>query len=143
MLFAIFLVILLLDQVSKAWILNSLELHQSIPVINGVFHLTLVKNTGAAFGVLPYQRTLLVIVALIVIILLLYFIYRTNLANIWHKFALGLGLGGIVGNLIDRIRFGYVVDFLDFRVWPVFNLADSAIVVSAGLLILFFILKGE
>ncbi|MEC9487974.1 MAG: signal peptidase II [Halanaerobium sp.] len=143
MLLFFFLLVLLLDQVSKAWVLSKMALHQSIPIIDGVFHLTLVKNTGAAFGVLPFQRTLFIVVGIIMMIALLIFIYLKRPDRFWQQFALGIGLGGVVGNLVDRIRFGYVVDFLDFQVWPVFNIADSALVISVGLIIILFVLKGE
>lgn len=114
-------------------IVHNFALHESIPVIENIFHLTYVRNYGAAFGFLVNQRFFFISITLIIIFVLL-FIYKQMLKEgIMLQIAWGLGLGGAVGNLIDRVRLGYVIDFLDFRVWPVFNLADSAIVVAVSL----------
>lgn len=135
MIFIIPLFIVFLDQISKLFITKSLSYNQSVPVINGIFHLTLVHNRGAAFGILRNQLPLFVFSSLFAIILI-----YISLKNDAHKklslysLSLSLILAGALGNLIDRLHFGYVIDFLDFRVWPVFNLADSAITVGAVLL---------
>jgi signal peptidase II len=129
----IVLTVLSLDQLSKVIISRSLYFNQSVPVIKGFFHLTLVHNRGAAFGILKNQAALFIFTSLFAIILLI-----LSLKNNRHKklfsVALSLILAGALGNLIDRLFFGYVIDFLDFRVWPVFNIADSAITVGAVLL---------
>jgi len=107
---------------------------QTISVIPHFFSLTYVLNPGAAFGLLPYKTTFFVAMTLIVAVLVLLVAWRAS-AQLWLlRLGLGLILGGALGNLVDRLRFGLVVDFLDFKVWPVFNLADSAIVVGAFLL---------
>ena len=95
-------------------------------------HLTLVHNRGAAFGILKGQLYLFIFTTIIAIIL----IYRSlkNTSCNLYRVSLWLILAGAAGNLIDRVRFGYVVDFLDFRIWPVFNIADSAITIGAILL---------
>lgn len=135
MVFLIVISILFLDQLTKIIVSRSLLLHQSIPVIKKIFHLTLIHNRGAAFGILKNQATLFIFTSLSAIILIC-----ANLRDVKHKKAtiysvsLGLILAGAIGNLIDRLLLGYVVDFLDFRVWPVFNVADSAITVGAILL---------
>ena len=122
------------DQLSKFWIRSNLATGESLFEV-GFFRLIHVHNTGAAFGLFQGQSFLLTIIALVgVAALLLYalFFYRKFpfLGNRLGKLALGLVLGGTVGNLIDRIHLGYVTDFIDFDVWPAFNIADSAIVVG-------------
>lgn len=107
---------------------------QSISVVGDVLRLTFVMNRGAAFGVLQDQNALFVVVSGVVIAVIIgsyrYSPVRSPLLNL----ALGLQLGGAIGNLIDRLRLGYVVDFLDVAIWPVFNVADSAIVIGVCIL---------
>ena len=128
-------IILSLDQLSKFLITKNLILNQSIPVLKGIFHLTLIHNRGAAFGILKNQIPLFILISLFTIALILF-----NLKSYKHKkfsiynISLSLILAGALGNLIDRLFFGYVIDFLDFRIWPVFNIADSAITAGAILL---------
>lgn len=130
--FFIVLAVLLCDQFSKFVIINKLYLHQSIPLIKGIFHLTLVYNRGAAFGILKNQVPLFIFTSLVAIILI-YLNYRQNKKkkSFAYNMSLSLILAGALGNLIDRLFLGYVIDFLDFRIWPVFNIADSAITVGA------------
>lgn len=136
MIFSIVLLILFLDQISKSLAVKTVSLHQSIPVIKGFFYITLVHNRGAAFGILKNHAYLFIAISIFAIIL----ISLTLLSRQRHKItslytiSLGLILAGAAGNLIDRISLGYVIDFLDFRIWPVFNVADSAISVGAVLL---------
>jgi len=107
---------------------------QSVQVMGDFARLTYVSNRGAAFGILQDRTVFFVVVGLVVVGVILasyrYFPVTSSVLNL----ALGLQLGGAVGNLIDRLRFGYVVDFIDVAIWPVFNLADSAIVVGVGIL---------
>lgn len=123
------------DQLTKWWALQQLAAGASLPVIPGVFHLTLVHNRGVAFGLLAQAGWLVMLIALVVVAALLIAVVRRPLAphHASPVTAVGLGLiaGGAVGNLLDRVRLGAVVDFLDFRIWPVFNLADSCITVGA------------
>jgi len=128
------IVIVILDQLTKHLILTSMRPYESIPVIENVFHITFVRNPGAAFGILQNQITFFIVVTIIVIFLLVGVYWKLARKNIILTIGLSLQLGGAVGNLIDRIRFSYVVDFLDFRVWPVFNVADMAIVTGVILL---------
>lgn len=124
----------LLDQLSKAVIRNSMAEEQTISVIPHVFSFTYVLNPGAAFGLFARQTTFFIIMTLFVVMIVLLIAWRVS-AKLWLlRLSLGLILGGALGNLADRLRFGMVVDFLDFKVWPVFNLADSAIVIGAFLL---------
>ena len=126
--------VLVLDQLSKYLIRSNLTLGDSWPD-RGFFRLTHGTNSGSAFGLFPNQ-TLLLIVASLVAIGFLYYFYRTQaLPRPLLRLAIGLQLGGAVGNLIDRLRAGTVVDFLDVGPWPIFNLADSSIVVGMALLV--------
>ncbi|MDD2751681.1 MAG: signal peptidase II [Candidatus Omnitrophica bacterium] len=135
MIFPIVIAILFLDQTSKFLLSKFLNLNQPVPVIKGFFYLTLVHNRGAAFGILKGQVFLFILAALIAVVLIYLNLKNKKQENSFlFNFALGLILAGGLGNLIDRIFFGYVIDFLDFRIWPVFNLADSAITVGAILL---------
>jgi signal peptidase II len=140
---SVFLVVVL-DQLSKGIILHTLALHDSIPVLPGIFHLTLVHNTGIAFGFFKEHSGLLLYLISGSLVLLLLWGVRLRRAHWLACLGLALILGGAIGNWIDRMRFGAVIDFLDFRVWPVFNLADSAISIGVGLyLILVFFKKSE
>ena len=133
MIFIIVFIILSLDQLTKFLISKNLILNQSVPIINGVVHLTLVHNRGAAFGILKNQTFWFILSALIAIILIFYNL-RQNKDRKIFVFSSSLILAGAVGNLIDRVFFGYVIDFIDFRIWPVFNVADSAITIGAIML---------
>jgi len=145
----IFLITLLLvvglDQISKMYVSSVMSLYASYPVIDGFFNITYIRNPGAAFGFLanaaPVFRSLfLIVMSAAAIVMILWFLAKNKSAGRLLTFALALILGGAVGNLLDRIRFGSVVDFLDFYIaswhWPAFNVADSAISVGAVLLIL-------
>jgi len=132
-----------LDLWTKHLALTSLELFRPVPV-TAWFNLTLAHNTGAAFSLLAdgggWQRWLFIVVASGISLFLLAWLWRLPLVARALPVSLMLILGGAVGNLIDRIRFGYVVDFIDLHYagwhWPAFNLADSAIVIGVGLMLL-------
>lgn len=137
------LLMLVADQVSKGWIVARLEVGQSMDLASWlapVFRLTYVTNTGVVFGLLPGMGDLFVIVAAVVVgVLLLYYRYIPP-GQVLIRIALGLQLGGALGNLTDRLVRGSVVDFLDLNFWPlerwpVFNLADASIVAGVGLLV--------
>jgi len=143
--YLIALAIVLTDQATKAIVVRTMRLGQSIPIVPGYFDLTFVLNPGAAFSLLatlPEKIRNPFFIAISVAAAILIIVYRTRHLH-GHRLAsvsLGLILGGAVGNLIDRIRYGVVVDFLDAHVhqyhWPVFNVADSAISVGVTLLLL-------
>ena len=101
---------------------------RSVPVLGPYIRFTYVENRGAAFGLLQEQTSFFILVGLTVIGVILYSLRQMSRPSLILTLSLGLQLGGAIGNLIDRIRFGYVVDFMDLSVWPVFNVADSAIV---------------
>lgn len=131
--------VLFLDQLTKFLALQKLTYGTTLPIIKNIFHLTLVKNTGIAFGLFQGSIFILIAISFIAVIAILryWFFRRDNLDNL-IRIALFLILGGALGNLIDRLRFGYVIDFLDFGInnlrWPVFNIADSCITIGAVLL---------
>ncbi|MFZ5802971.1 MAG: signal peptidase II [Candidatus Omnitrophota bacterium] len=130
--FVAFLV--LLDQGTKFWALQALHPGESVPVISGVFHFSLVRNNGIAFGLFQDRPEILfLLITLSLIVLAVFSIRMCRVASSYSTAArvgLVLVLGGAIGNWIDRVRYNAVIDFLDFRVWPVFNLADSAITVG-------------
>ncbi len=142
LIFLIALIVIAADQFTKALVTGNLMVGESIPP-DGLVRITYVVNTGAAFGMLPQYSVYLALIAIVVIALVLF--YQRYLPNdiLLIKVALGLQLGGAVGNLIDRLRYGYVVDFIDTRVWPVFNLADSAISVGVVVLAFYLIFSKE
>lgn len=135
--------IIVLDQLTKILIQRNFALHESLEVIENVFHITFVPNYGAAFGILKDKTFFFILTSLIVIISFLFYLKYVPKEKKVLRYALVLQIGGAVGNLIDRIRLGYVIDFLDFRVWPVFNVADMAIVFGVGLLIYQLLLIPE
>lgn len=134
MFFFIITAVLLIDQGSKAVVQILMYLGESIPVLPPVFYLTYIMNPGAAFGILPNQKVLFITTGILLITGVLVGYRKLPPEKKLLRFSLGLVLGGALGNLLDRLRFGRVVDFLDFRVWPVFNLADTAIFIGVCLL---------
>ena len=136
--------IVLLDQVTKALIVRSLPLHGYVPLVDGLLSLSHVRNRGAAFGILsdwdlPYQTLLLSALSLGALLAIAFYFVRLPAAARLPRLALAFVLGGAVGNLLDRLRLGYVVDFVHVywrnHQWPDFNVADSAITVGAILLV--------
>jgi len=128
------LLVILADQLSKTWIRNNLDWGQSL-FDAGFFQIVHVHNTGAAFGIFKDYSMALTIVGFvgIVVILLLVFVLRSRwsfLDSMLVTSAIGLVMGGTIGNLIDRLRMGYVTDFMDFKVWPVFNVADASVTIG-------------
>lgn len=133
--FVLPLAVVILDQFSKYIVVENMALGESIPIIEEVFHLTYILNPGAAFGMFAHNRLFFIAIAVIVIGIIIW-ARREILASPWEvKAGCGLFLGGAIGNLIDRARQGLVIDFFDFRIWPVFNIADIAICIGVGLII--------
>jgi signal peptidase II len=148
--YLIALAIVVTDQVTKAIVIRSMRLGQSIPIVPGYLDLTFVLNPGAAFSLLatlpegirnPFFILISVAAAILITVYRTCYLRRHPLASV----SLGLILGGAVGNLIDRVRYGVVVDFVDVHVqqyhWPVFNVADSAISVGVTLLLIEMLLE--
>ena len=123
-----------IDQLSKLWINTNLQLNQTIPIIQNVFHLTYILNSGAGFGILQQQKLLLILISIIVIGAIFYYIRKIKAKEKILQILVGFILGGTIGNLIDRVSYGYVIDFLDFRIWPIFNFADTYTSIGAILL---------
>lgn len=138
--------VVLLDRVTKLWIVSHIKSGQAIIVIPKVFRLTHVLNTGAAFSMFEGSasqtlvRNLLIGFSIVAVVVVLALIWKMGRSLTLTSVALALILGGAIGNLYDRVRFSYVVDFLEVHIvhyhWPDFNVADSAIVVGACLLLL-------
>ena len=134
------LLVLLLDQGSKYLVQSKMTEGMSIPIIQNFFHLTYIKNPGAAFGMLAYRTQFFVVISLVVVGIIAYYYRKVPREWVLLRIALAMQAGGAIGNMVDRIRYGKVVDFLDFRVWSyIFNLADSAIVVGAAVLALYLV----
>lgn len=137
--------VVILDQLSKAYIIQTLPLYQSwapFPSLVAFFRITHATNTGIAFGLFPNIGWLVGVMAVVVTAAVLYFNDHVTSDSLWVRVALGLIVGGALGNLIDRIRIGHVTDFLDFGPWPVFNLADLAIV-SGAVLLAWLVMREE
>jgi signal peptidase II len=137
-------VVLALDQYTKYEVQQRIRLYQTISVIDGFFNLTHLRNTGGAFGILAGQKDgigslLFIVVSLTAVGVILYLFHRLKEHEQTLSLSLSLILSGAIGNLIDRIRYGEVVDFLDFHLfsyhWPAFNIADSAITIGIGLMV--------
>ena len=126
------------DRLTKIYFSDLLAYGESLPVIRDVLHMNLVHNTGIAFGFFKDQGAVFIIIPIIAIALLMYNIYyfrqNNEALSRLYVIAFSLILGGAIGNLFDRITYGYVIDFIDFRIWPVFNIADSAISIGALLI---------
>jgi signal peptidase II len=132
--------IVLLDQILKIIVIKNLQLRQSIPIIQDIFHFTYTQNTGAGFGVFQGKTSLLIWFSIIVIGII-FFLYDKIPKNKCAQLSVAAILGGTFGNLIDRINLGYVIDYLDFRIWPTFNIADSALTIGIIGLIFYLIKK--
>ena len=140
--FAIFiLLVIAADQFFKFAVSRLVGVNESLEVVRNFFYVTLVHNTGAAFGIFRNGTIFFVAISIIAVIgILLYQGKHPGISRV-KKIAFALIIAGATGNLIDRLRLGYVIDFLDFRIWPVFNVADSAITIGAALLIANFFKK--
>ena len=147
---SVFVFILILDQWTKYHIRTHMSLHRSLPIIPGFFDLVYVLNKGGAFGILsshsPFLRSLVFISFSFMAVLALFILYWRASQGHFMRFGIALLMSGALGNLIDRLRWGMVVDFLDFYVgryhWPAFNVADMAICIGLGLVFLDLFLKG-
>jgi len=141
--YIIVITIIVLDQLSKILALKYLVPIKDIPIINNIFHLTYVENRGAAFGLLQNQKLFFLITTFLVLGFIWFYAHNNRLPKmmIW---GLSLVAGGAIGNLIDRVRLGFVVDYFNVAIinFPVFNIADSAVVVGA-ILVSIYILKYD
>ncbi len=141
---ATIVVVMLVDQVTKFYVVSHFSLHETVPVIPGFFHLTYIRNPGAAFGFLAgapaeFRGCFFALVTLVAAGLILYYLIAHKVGDLLLLLPLGLILAGALGNMVDRFRFGEVIDFLDFSLgayhWPAFNVADMAISIGAAILV--------
>ncbi len=123
------------DQLLKKIFSGTMQLGESIPVLPGIFHLTYIQNPGAAFGLFENQTLFFIVIAAFLLAFLAFAYKELAAQGIWVRFGMSLLAGGAVGNLLDRVRFGAVIDYLDFRIWPIFNLADIGICLGAALIV--------
>jgi len=133
--------ILIVDQSLKSLVRLKLAVGESIPLINNIFHITYVTNTGAAFGLFKNSAIFFIIISVVAIVLIAGLILKSIkraefMANPRFDLGLIMIISGAIGNLADRLKFGYVIDFIDVRIWPVFNIADTSITIGTMLLIL-------
>jgi signal peptidase II len=144
--------VVLLDQITKFIIVSNFLLHESLPVLGGFFNITYVRNPGAAFGFMSgaspeFRGMFFSLVTLIAVSLILYHLVKNRIGNPLLAFAMALIVAGALGNLLDRFRYGEVIDFLDLHIggyhWPAFNIADTAISIGAVFLIWEMIRRRE
>lgn len=135
---------ILVDRIIKILCISNLNFGDSITIINNFFSITFVTNTGAAFSMLSSNTLFLTVISIFMIGIIYYYFIRNQNLNNFMKIIYGILLGGILGNLIDRIMYGYVIDYLNFNLFnfPVFNFADMCIVISIFIIII-NTLKGE
>lgn len=138
--------VIIIDHLSKLFVEIWLPLHtswQPWPEYSHLFQFTHVTNTGAAFGLFPTGSNIFMVVASLVAVIIIIYNYRLPTGHYLFRIALGLQLGGALGNLVDRIRLGHVTDFLDFGPWPVFNLADTSIVAGVVILVILMLFENQ
>ncbi len=133
------LVFLMIDLLVKIIVINFMRLYDTIRIIPSFFNITYVRNTGAAFSILEDSRIFFIVITFVALIVI-YLLLKDKVLNKYQTFLYSMLIGGIAGNLVDRIIYGYVIDYLSFNIFsysfPIFNIADSFIVVSVVLLIL-------
>lgn len=142
MFWLIVLFLIVIDQAVKFFVMGSMTVGESIPVLPEIFHITYIQNPGASFGILAGQRWIFILAGILIIGAGVFFYRRLKQEGPWIYFGSSLLLGGAASNLIDRVWLGKVVDFFDFRIWPVFNTADIAICVGVGC-IMYALLRDE
>lgn len=143
---ALILLIIAVDQSSKILVVSRLDLYQTyqpIPALSHLFTFTFITNSGAAFGLFPDNSLIFAGIAILVAAAIILYFRRIPRGEWLLRTSLAMQLGGALGNLIDRVRLGYVIDFVDFRAWPVFNFADTFIVVGVLLLAYRLLLHPE
>ncbi len=138
---------LLLDQITKLLIITKMNLNDSISIIKSFFSITYVRNYGAAWSILEGNTFFLILIAIIAIAFIYIYFIKNKHLSILEIIIYGMLIGGILGNLVDRLIYNYVIDFLDFNIlgykFPVFNIADILIVVSTSLMILMIIRESD
>lgn len=133
--------VFLADLVTKTLVRSRLEMYQSWPSADWPVHITRITNSGAAFGILQNENVLLIFTSLIGLAAILFYLFYPPFEHPLLRVALGMQLGGALGNLVDRLRYGEVTDFISFPHWPTFNVADSCITVGVIVLATFLLLR--
>ena len=129
------LLVIIFDQLTKYYVVSNFYLGESVPVIENIFHWTYILNPGAAFGMFEGSRWFFVVIAIGVLVGIWSMKDEINEGGWMMQYGAALFGGGAIGNLIDRARSGLVIDFFDFRIWPVFNVADIAICVGVAMIL--------
>lgn len=137
------IIIYAMDRATKYLIIKNFYLGKSIPVFKPFLFFTYIQNKGAAFGLFPKLSLIITIISLLVVLLFIIFLFKVIKLPAAFQLPLGLILGGTAGNLTDRLKIGHVIDFIDFRVWPVFNIADSALTIAFIWLIILLITEDK
>lgn len=144
--FSISIIGFLIDRISKVIVSNNCLLYEKNKIIDNFFYITYVKNDGAAWSILEGNRTFLILISIFAIIFILKCIFKEENINKFESISYGVLLGGIIGNLFDRVFYGYVIDFFDFKFfsysYPVFNIADILIVVGV-LIMVITLIRGD
>lgn len=140
LIFIIAFMVIIFDQLTKFLIVKNLY-GSSVEIIENIFSLTYVENCGAAWGFLSNNSWILMIFIPVIVVIIIWYLFAMG-KNRYERISGGLIIGGAIGNYIDRLFRGYVVDFLDFKIWPVFNVADIAIVLGCIIMIVFLCIKG-
>lgn len=137
------LAVFAVDRLTKLAVTANLGLNDSVTIIPGILHVTFVLNPGGAFGLLPRGQLFFTLVTMAVFLAVAAYYLIERPEGIGMRVALGLVLGGTAGNMFDRLTVGKVIDWIDFRIWPVFNIADSALVIGLGLIAMFILWPGQ
>lgn len=141
------ILLILIDQISKVIIVKLIDINSGIELIKNFFYLTYTHNTGAAFSILTGKRIFLILIAVVILIIIFNYLRKNKIESKIEKIAFALIIGGSIGNLLDRIVRGYVIDFLDFKIFgydfPIFNLADTFIVIGVFLLLIITLTRKE
>jgi signal peptidase II len=142
-LLSIAFIVTLADQLTKWIVVHTMSLHESIQIIPGIFSITRIHNSGIAFGLFPGIPDVFMVVTLLSMLIVIYFYLTVEPRTVALAVGCALILGGALGNLLDRFRLHYVVDFINFNFWPAFNIADSAVSIGVALLLLNFLLEKK
>ena len=134
------ILIIIIDQVTKYIAKSNLELNQSIPIIKNFFHITLTTNTGAGFGLLKENNSLIAFITVLILGFMLFYYDKLPKKGKEH-ISIVLIVSGALSNLFDRIFLGHIIDFIDFKIWPIFNMADSCITIGVIYLVFYYMRK--
>ena len=141
------LIFVVIDQIIKSTVVNNIALNQVIVLIRNFFNLTYVRNYGAGFSILQNATVFLSLISIVACVVLFYYLIKTDKKDIVSKISYLLIISGAIGNLIDRLKLGYVIDFLDFKIFgydfPVFNIADCYITIGCFILIIKVLLESK